>query len=249
MAIDLSVERDLTFIFERDDVKEAFAGHCAKTHDDLDMVKTCPYCSGLRLILADAIIEWLALVDQDRASRAPTGGTLAKAKGQENGETFDESRSPDGDGQPQSAGVAVGEAGRLPDKAQAVHVGRPMGASRAEGKSAAAGSEPADSQPTIEATAPSSGGRARPRRGGTEMRGRYCQMCDHWWALRITKPCPACGFDTIKGDIPDGEPPDDLRYCICADPENCRETIPGYVCRKGHVTPSAGAAPTPEQEP
>lgn len=23
----------------------------------------------------------------------------------------------------------------------------------------------------------------------------------------------------------------DIRYCICADPENCTEPIPGYVCR------------------
>jgi hypothetical protein len=31
-----------------------------------------------------------------------------------------------------------------------------------------------------------------------------------------------------------------LRYCICADPENCREPVEGYVCRKGHVpTPSS----------
>lgn len=31
-----------------------------------------------------------------------------------------------------------------------------------------------------------------------------------------------------------------MRYCICADPENCKETIPGYVCRKG-MAPSLPA--------
>lgn len=33
--------------------------------------------------------------------------------------------------------------------------------------------------------------------------------------------------------------PDDLRYCICADPENCREAVPGYVCRRRASLPSA----------
>lgn len=32
----------------------------------------------------------------------------------------------------------------------------------------------------------------------------------------------------VRPETEDGE----LRYCICADPENCRETVPGYVCRK-----------------
>lgn len=34
---------------------------------------------------------------------------------------------------------------------------------------------------------------------------------------------------------------DELRYCICADPENCREEVPGYVCRrvvKGATSPA-----------
>lgn len=30
---------------------------------------------------------------------------------------------------------------------------------------------------------------------------------------------------------------DELRYCNCADPENCREVVPGYVCRKGSTIP------------
>ena len=34
------------------------------------------------------------------------------------------------------------------------------------------------------------------------MIGRYCEMCDVWWAHRITTPCPACGADTVKGEIP-----------------------------------------------
>jgi hypothetical protein len=37
---------------------------------------------------------------------------------------------------------------------------------------------------------------------------------------------PAAGGARLDHDI-------NLRYCICADPQNCREEIPGYVCRKG----------------
>jgi len=59
-----------------------------------------------------------------------------------------ESRSPDGDGHSQSAGEVTGEAGRLPDEAQAMNAGRPVGSSRAEVKRDAAGSEPADSHQT-----------------------------------------------------------------------------------------------------
>jgi hypothetical protein len=40
------------------------------------------------------------------------------------------------------------------------------------------------------------------RRRHAAMKGRYCEMCDYWWPNRITKECPACGADTIKGDIP-----------------------------------------------
>lgn len=69
MAIDLEAERDLSLIFERDDVQEAFAGHCAKSHDDVEAVRQCQYCMQLMLTLAGAISEWLALVDQDRAAR------------------------------------------------------------------------------------------------------------------------------------------------------------------------------------
>lgn len=31
---------------------------------------------------------------------------------------------------------------------------------------------------------------------------------------------------------------DELRECICGDPENCREPVPGYVCRGANVIPS-----------
>lgn len=33
--------------------------------------------------------------------------------------------------------------------------------------------------------------------------------------------------DDRSGDLP-GD-----RYCKCADPENCTQTVPGYICRKG----------------
>lgn len=68
MALNLPVEQDLTFIFESDDVRDAFAGHCARTHLDDDSVRDCTYCQQLRTVLAVAITEWLALVDQDRAA-------------------------------------------------------------------------------------------------------------------------------------------------------------------------------------
>jgi hypothetical protein len=34
--------------------------------------------------------------------------------------------------------------------------------------------------------------------------------------------------------------PESDRYCICADPENCTEAVPGYICRK-RTAPSAPA--------
>lgn len=36
-----------------------------------------------------------------------------------------------------------------------------------------------------------------------------------------------------------------VRYCNCADPENCREPIPGYACRPRAALPP----PTPPQTP
>jgi hypothetical protein len=44
-------------------------------------------------------------------------------------------------------------------------------------------------------------------------------------------------------DPPQGETPvkDDLRYCICADPENCTERIEGYICRR--TVPLGGETP------
>ena len=75
MSLDLEAERDLTLIFERDDIHDAFAGHCCKTHRDVDSVKRCEYCTRLRVILANAITEWLALVDQDRAARRGADGS------------------------------------------------------------------------------------------------------------------------------------------------------------------------------
>jgi len=34
------------------------------------------------------------------------------------------------------------------------------------------------------------------------------------------------------------QPPDDLRYCNCADPENCREPLEGYVCKPKPAPPA-----------
>lgn len=69
MALNLEAERDLSLIFERDDVKEAIGCHCAGTHMRDSPLRDCRYCMRLIAVLADAISEWLALVDQDRAAR------------------------------------------------------------------------------------------------------------------------------------------------------------------------------------
>lgn len=44
--------------------------------------------------------------------------------------------------------------------------------------------------------------------------------------------CPVCEtrypfwqITTITGPAPD-------RYCRCADPEHCKEAVPGYICRR-----------------
>lgn len=29
------------------------------------------------------------------------------------------------------------------------------------------------------------------------------------------------------------------RYCICADPENCTEAVPGRICKAGFSVPQA----------
>lgn len=48
--------------------------------------------------------------------------------------------------------------------------------------------------------------------------------------------CGICGaelmpfFPTPREDI--GEP----RHCMCADPENCTQAIPGVICKAGHTT-------------
>lgn len=47
---------DLTSVFERPDVREAFAGHCCRTHDP-DDYQQCQYCALLRAIVANAIVE------------------------------------------------------------------------------------------------------------------------------------------------------------------------------------------------
>jgi hypothetical protein len=68
MTFNLVPSSDLTLIFERDEVREALAGHCAKSHGD-EGVQQCEYCLRLIVILGQAIVEWLAIVDQDRAGR------------------------------------------------------------------------------------------------------------------------------------------------------------------------------------
>jgi hypothetical protein len=52
--------------------------------------------------------------------------------------------------------------------------------------------------------------------------------------------------------LPSGRNEDDLRPCICADPWNCTEPIPGYVCRRGSVLPRRCPtcdSPSPERHP
>jgi len=64
MAVDLPPDRDLTLIFERDDVREALAGHCASTHDDdSESIARCRYCSLLCAIIGAAVTEWKVICD------------------------------------------------------------------------------------------------------------------------------------------------------------------------------------------
>jgi hypothetical protein len=70
MALNLEAERDLSLIFERDEVWRAFGEHCVAHGEPANR---CPACMKLRLVLANAIGEWLALVDQDRAARSRGG--------------------------------------------------------------------------------------------------------------------------------------------------------------------------------
>lgn len=39
------------------------------------------------------------------------------------------------------------------------------------------------------------------------------------------------------------------RYCICADPENCREPVPGYTCRPRSAAPVGDSAAMPPEMP
>ena len=70
MAIDLHPSRDLTLIFERDDVKEAFAGHCWGHESGSQGLASCRACHQLVLTLAEAILEWQTICDQSAAVRA-----------------------------------------------------------------------------------------------------------------------------------------------------------------------------------
>lgn len=58
------------------------------------------------------------------------------------------------------------------------------------------------------------------------------------------KHCPRCGAELVRDEVDIGVGvlfgpagcPDchwvEERLCICADPENCVEKVPGYVCRR-----------------
>jgi hypothetical protein len=67
MAIDLPPDRDLTLIFERDDVRAVVAKHCVTQHSP-DNVGTCHDCRSLILMLAIAIDEWKAICDLEHAN-------------------------------------------------------------------------------------------------------------------------------------------------------------------------------------
>jgi hypothetical protein len=69
MAINLPPRRDLTLIFERDDVHAAFTEHCRNRYHPAEHPASCQLCSQLRIILAVAITEWQAICELDDASR------------------------------------------------------------------------------------------------------------------------------------------------------------------------------------
>ena len=61
--MELPAERDLTLIFERDDVHVAFAMHCRENHQPGDT--SCQRCNLFRALLADAILTWHRMATQD----------------------------------------------------------------------------------------------------------------------------------------------------------------------------------------
>lgn len=68
MAINLPPERDLTLIFERDDVKDAFVGHCFNAHTTEESMRRCLLCTFFRVTLANAINEWKTICELARSS-------------------------------------------------------------------------------------------------------------------------------------------------------------------------------------
>lgn len=68
MAADIPIESDLTLVFERDDVQAALVEHCGRAHVGAG-IKNCESCRGVSVVLVMAIVDWLAMVDQDRAAR------------------------------------------------------------------------------------------------------------------------------------------------------------------------------------
>jgi hypothetical protein len=67
VALDLPPSRDLSLIFERSDVKDAFDGHCFNAHASEESRRNCLLCMVLRATLANAILEWKAICDQEDA--------------------------------------------------------------------------------------------------------------------------------------------------------------------------------------
>lgn len=49
----------------------------------------------------------------------------------------------------------------------------------------------------------------------------------------VQNDCPCCE-EKIGHELSDdySEP----RYCMCADPENCTEAVPGRICKAGKTT-------------
>lgn len=70
--MNLPAERDLTLIFERDDIADVVARHCRHGHGVAGR-RHCESCLQLIGLLAFAISEWRALVDQDRSAPLDAG--------------------------------------------------------------------------------------------------------------------------------------------------------------------------------
>jgi hypothetical protein len=47
--------------------------------------------------------------------------------------------------------------------------------------------------------------------------------------------CGICGAELMPFFPAPTEETGEPRYCMCADPENCTQAVPGLICKAGHT--------------